>query len=214
MKTYIVFLLLVTFALVTYAVVLPQLDSFKVWPSRNYGTISTSLGSPFLGSSSAPITIIEFGNYQCQECKKWFQETKPLIGKNYIDTGKINMIFIDMEPPNKSALLASEATYCANEQEKYWDYHNILFSSQIENEADAILLKKFASDIGLDRKLFDECLDSGKYEKKIKYNTHEAMKNGVKRLPTFIIINSVGKYEKIVGPQPFSVFEKVIESML
>lgn len=213
MKTYIVFLLLVTFALVTYVVVLPQLDSFKVWPGRNYGTISTSLGSPLLGSSSAPITIIEFGNYQCQECKRWFQETKPLIMKNYIDAGKINMIFIDMEPPDKSALLASEATYCANEQEKYWDYHNILFSSQIENETDTILFKKFASDIGLDRILFDQCLDSGKYEKKIKYNTYEATKNGVKRLPTFIIINSAGKYEKISGLQPFSVFEEKIGLM-
>lgn len=213
MKTYIVFLLLVTFALVTYAVLLPQLDSSKVWISKNYGTISTSLGSPFLGSSSAPITIIEFGNYQCKECKKWFQETKPIIMKNYIDAGKINMIFIDMEPPDKSTLLASEATYCANEQGKYWDYHNILFSSQIESEANTMLLKKFASDIELDRNLFGKCLDSGKYEKKIKYNTHEAMKNGVKRLPTFIIINSTGKYEKISGLQPFSVFEEKIRLM-
>lgn len=212
MKTYIVFLLLVTFALITYAVLLPQLDSSKVWISKNYGTISTSLGSPFLGSASAHITIIEFGNYQCQECKRWFQETKPLIMKNYIDAGKINLIFIDMDPPDKNALLASEATYCANEQGKYWDYHNILFFSQIESETDTIL-KKFASDIGLDRDLFGKCLDSGKYEKKIKYNTHEAMKNGVKRLPTFIIINSAGKYEKIIGSQQFSVFEEKIDLM-
>lgn len=213
MKPYVLFFLLVAFALATYVIVLPQLDNSKPVVNGNYGTISKSLGSPVLGSADASMTIMEFGNYHCQDCKKWFQETRPNIMINFIETGKINMIFIDMEPPSRNALLASEATYCANEQGRYWDYHNILFSNQLENETDAALLKKFALDIDIDVNLFELCLESGKYEKKVKYNTYEAQKNGINQLPTFIIINSAGKYEKISGVQPFYVFEEKIALM-
>jgi len=202
-------LLFIVIGLVIYTLFMSQSDVSNIVDSKNFGTISTSLGSPFLGSSNASLTIIEFGNYQCDECQKWFQETRPIIITDYIEQGEINMIFIDTQL-TKNIPLGSFASYCANDQKKYWDYHSMLFQNSIENEIDVNLLKQFATELGLDVDSFEECLDSGKYEKKIKYSTYEAKKNGINRLPTFIIINSDGNYEKISGYQPFSIFEEKI----
>ena len=202
-------LLFVAIGLVIYTLFLSQSDFPNIVDSKNFGTISTSLGSPFLGSSNASLTIIEFGNYQCDECQKWFQETRPVIMMEYVDKEKINMIFIDTEL-RKNIPIASFASYCANDQKKYWDYHNMLFQNSIENEIDVDLLKEFATELGLDSESFEECLDSRKYEKKVKYSTYEAKKNGINKIPTFIIIDSAGNYEKIVGYQPFYVFEEKI----
>jgi len=202
-------LLFIAIGLVIYTLFLSQSDFPNIVGGKNFGTITTSLGSPFLGSSNAPLTIIEFGNYQCDECQKWFQETRPTIMTEYVDQGEINMIFIDTQL-TKNIPLASFASYCANDQKKYWDYHSMLFQNSIENEIDVNLLKQFATELGLDVDSFEECLESGKYEKKVKYSTYEAKKNGINKLPTFIIINSDGNYEKILGYQSFSMFEEKI----
>ena len=202
-------LLFIGIGLVIYTLFMSQPDFLNIVDSKNFGTISTSLGSPFLGSSNAYLTIIEFGNYQCDECQKWFQETRPIIMTEYVEEGEINMIFIDTQL-TKNIPLGSFASYCANDQKKYWDYHSMLFQNSIENEIDVNLLKQFATELGLDVDSFEECLDSGKYEKKIKFSTYEAKKNGINKLPTFIIIDSDGNYEKISGFQPFSIFEEKI----
>lgn len=200
--------LLLTLGFATYAVFMTQ-SNVSVVSSKNFGTITTSLGSPFLGSSTAPITIIEFGNYQCVECQKWFQETRPDIITNYVEHGKINMVFIDTQL-TKNIPLASFASYCANDQKQYWNYHDVLFRNFVENELDVDRLKQYAMDLNLDVNSFEDCLDSKKYEKKVKYSTYEAKKNGINKIPAFIVMDSEGNYEKIVGFQPFSVFEEKI----
>ncbi|WP_179372308.1 DsbA family protein [Nitrosopumilus ureiphilus] len=212
MKTSIVIILLIVAGFVTYGVFFTQPYTSEIVISKNFGTITTSLGSPFLGSSQAPITIIEFGNYPCIECQTWFQETRPDIIRDYINQGEINMIFIDTQL-TKDIPLASFASYCANDQKKYWDYHDALFRNVLENKIDVNHLKQYAVELGLDMKLFEECLDTKKYEKKIKYSIYEAKKNGINRLPTFIIMDSSGKYEKILGAQPYSIFKEKIRSM-
>jgi len=199
----------IAIGLIIYTLFLSQSDISSIVVSKNFGTITTSLGSPFLGSSNASLTIIEFGNYQCDECQKWFQETRPDIMMEYVNQEKINMIFIDTQLAKKIPL-ASFASYCANDQKRYWDYHSMLFQNSIENKIDSNLLKQFAIDLGLNMESFEECLDSRKYEKKVKYSTYEAKKNGINRTPTFIIIDSVGNYEKILGYQPFYIFEEKI----
>lgn len=209
MKTHVVVILLIFVGFVTYGLFFTQSDTSEVVIGKNFGTITMSLGSPFLGSSQAPITVIEFGNYQCNECQKWFQETRPDLITDYISQGKINMIFIDTEL-RKNIPLASFASYCANDQQKYWDYHDALFRNMVENKINADSLKQYAVELGLDVELFEECLDTKKYEKKVKYSTYEAKKNGINRLPTFIIIDSDGNYEKILGFQPLSIFEQKI----
>ena len=184
---------------------------------RQVGDVNTSLASPLLGSPSAPITIIEFGDYQCPNCKKWFLNTKPDIVTNYIDTGKANLIFVDIAFLGKDSMPAARASYCAEEQGRYWDYHAFLYSNQmgIDNGwANIESLKGYAYNLGLDMDLFVSCLDSGKYEKRVQFNTDESVKNDVTGTPTFIIVGPQGQQERILGPQPFSVFEKIIDTLL
>jgi len=138
---------------------------------RVYGTINITSGSPILGSTDTPITIMAFGDFQCTSCKYWFQSVFPNITKNLIETEKANLVYIDAELLGADSLLASEASFCAKEQGKYWEYHNILYTSQQDIDdgwANSESLKRFASDLEMDESLFENCLDSGKYEKKSK----------------------------------------------
>jgi len=180
---------------------------------RVYGTINIS-GRPFLGSTDAPVTIMAFLDFQCPNCKDWFLNTKPNITKNLIETEKANLVFIDAELLGTDSLTASEASYCAQEQGKYWEYLKILYNSQQgidDGWANSENLKIFAFDLELDMNLFESCLESGKYEKKVKFNAFEAKKNGISKTPTFIILDSGGKYHIIKGSAHYSFFEQIIE---
>ena len=187
------------------------------YSERQIGTVDISYGSPIIGSPDAPITIIEFGDYQCPNCKKWFLNTKPDIVTNYIDSGKANLVFVDIAFLGKDSVPASIATYCAEEQGKYWDYHGFLYSNQLSIDngwANSDSLKGYASNLGLNMDMFVSCLDTSKYQKRVEFNTEEALRNGVTGTPTFFIVGPDNMQEKINGPQPFAVFEKIIESML
>ena len=185
---------------------------------RLHGTISTTMGSPIIGSPSAPITIVEFGDYQCHQCYNWFHNTKPAIFQNYVDTGKVNLVFVDLAFLGRDSPKAAQASYCAEDQGKYWEYHNQLYISQeskIDNGwANPERLKSFAFSLGLDSELFDSCLDSGKYAKRVQSNIAEAKKFGVSGTPTFFIVGPNGQQEKLVGAQPYSVFTQVLDSMI
>jgi len=184
---------------------------------RMHGDISTAMGSPILGNPNASITIVEFGDYQCPNCYKWFQETKPQIYENYIATGKMNLIFVDLAFLGKDSLKAAEASYCAEDQAKYWEYHDLLYNSQEGVDtgwANSERLKAFAFNLDLDMDLFNICLDSGKFSKRIQNNNNEARKQGANSTPTFFIVDSEGEQLKITGNQPYSVFKNVIDSMI
>ena len=185
--------------------------------SRTHGDISTSMGSSILGNPSAPITIVEFGDYQCHQCYNWFHNTKPTIFENYIDTGKANFVFVDLAFLGKDSLKAAQATYCAEDQGKYWDYHDVLYNSQeskIDNGwANSERLKAFAFTLGLDMELFESCLDSGKYSKRVQYNIEEAKKQDVRGTPGFFIVGPDNQ-QKLSGAQPYSVFKEILDSMV
>ncbi len=74
----------------------PSSETVNLDMGRTHGSISTAMGSPILGDPSAPITIVEFGDYQCEQCYAWFHETKPALVRDYIDTGKANLVFVDL----------------------------------------------------------------------------------------------------------------------
>lgn len=185
---------------------------------RTHGNVSTAMGSPILGDPSAPVTIVEFGDYQCHQCYNWFHNTKPSISRDYIDSGKANLIFVDFAFLGRDSITAAQASYCAEDQAKYWEYHDELYYSQepqIDNGwADKERLKAFAFSLGLDMDLFDSCLDSGKYAKRVQYNIAQAREQGFSGTPTFVIVGSNGQQEKIIGAQPYSVFKQVIDSMV
>lgn len=184
---------------------------------RMHGTISTAMGSAILGDPSAPITIVEFGDYQCHQCYNWFHNTKPAITRDYIETGKVNLVFVDLAFLGSDSPKAAQASYCAEDQGKYWDYHDLLYNSQepkIDGGwANAERLKAFAFSLGLDMNLFDSCLDSGKYSKRVQHNIQQAKDHGVKGTPGFFIVGPDGQ-QQISGAQPFSVFKQILDPMI
>jgi protein-disulfide isomerase len=184
---------------------------------RTHGTVSTTMGSSILGNTSAPITIVEFGDYQCHQCYNWFHNTKPSVFQNYVDTGKANFVFVDFAFLGRDSPKAAQASYCAEDQGKYWEYHNQLYNaqeSQIDNGwANSERLKAFAFSLGLDMESFESCLDSGKYAKRVQYNIAEAKKLGVTGTPTFFIVGP-DEQQKLVGAQPYSVFKQVLDSII
>lgn len=184
---------------------------------RTHGTVSTAMGSSIIGDPSAKITIVEFGDYQCHQCYNWFHNTKPALFENYVETGIANFVFVDLAFLGRDSPKAAQASYCAEDQGKYWEYHNQLYQSQesqIDNGwANSERLKAFAFNLNLDMALFDECLDSGKYSKRVQYNINEAKKHGATGTPTFVIVGE-NNQEKLVGAQPYSIFKQVIDSMI
>ena len=195
----------------------PPNESVNLDMTRTHGTISTAMGSPILGDPSASVTIVEFGDYQCHQCYNWFHNTKPAITRDYIDTGKANLVFVDMAFLGRDSGPAAQATYCAEDQGMYWEYHEMLYNTQ-ESKIDggwanAERLKAFAFSMGLDMELFESCLDSGKYSKRVQYNTQQARDHGVRGTPGFFIVSPDGQ-QQIGGAQPFSVFKQVLDPMV
>ena len=184
---------------------------------RTHGTISTAMGSAILGDPSAPITIVEFGDYQCHQCYNWFHNTKPAITHDYIETGKANLVFVDLAFLGNDSPKAAQASYCAEDQGMYWDYHDLLYNSQepkIDGGwANSERLKAFAFSLGLDMELFESCLDSGKYSKRVQYNIQQARDHGVRGTPGFFIVGP-DRQQQISGAQPFSVFKQIMDPMI
>ena len=173
--------------------------------------------SPVLGSADAQITIVEFGDYQCEACYHWFHNTRDTLIDNYIETGKAKLIFVDLPFIGQDSKIAAQASYCAEDQGKYWEYHEILYIFQEgENSgwADRDRLNSFAFSLDMNMDEFNDCMDSSKYQKRVKANYNEAVKHGVQQTPTFIIISQDGTTEKFAGAQPYSVFAATIEPML
>jgi len=179
--------------------------------------INLTSGSPILGSTSAPITIVEFGDYQCEACYHWYHNTRADIIDNYIETGKVNLVFIDLPFLGRDSITAAQATYCADDQGKYWEYHETLYNFQeaIDNGwASKDRLVSFAFDLDMNLDEFNDCMDSSKYAKRVKANYDESQRFGAEATPTFLIISPDGNLKKITSAQPYSVFSQVIEPML
>jgi len=174
--------------------------------------------SPILGSAEAQITIVEFGDYQCEMCYSWFHNTRGTIIDNYVDTGKVNIVFVDLAFLGRDSPIAAQATHCADDQGKYWEYHSILYYKQegIDNGwASKSMLKEYANELKLDSDQFASCIDSAKYAKNVQNSYNDAVKMKVSSTPTFYLFDHEnGMVEKISGAQPLSVFVKTIDSML
>ncbi|MFQ6134874.1 MAG: DsbA family protein, partial [Nitrososphaerales archaeon] len=126
---------------------------------------------PFLGSPDAPVTIIEFSDFQCPFCRRFFENTLQEIKRNYVDTGKVKFVYRDfpLASMHPFAEKAAEAANCASDQDRYWQYHDLLFENQPVWAAGnaTVEFKKYASTLGLDEEQFNLCLDSGKYADEI-----------------------------------------------
>jgi len=195
-------------------------------PSGNAENIAED--SPILGSANATVYLIEFSDYECPFCqaaegtnqeviaslKKTYPEWEapiPKVIEEYVNTGKVKLVFRQY-PLHANSKDASLAAKCAQEQDKFWEYHKILFENY-----DAVTitdLKKYAVDLNLNLAQFNECLDSKKYEESINKDLNDGSGLGVSGTPTFFIGNDGKGYETIVGAQSFSVFKQKIDSKI
>jgi protein-disulfide isomerase len=171
---------------------------------------------PVLGDANAPVTIIEFGDYQCPSCRMFWKDVEPRLKKEYIDTGKAKLVFRDFPivEIHPEAMIASIAVECAGSQRQYWQYHDKIFREQY-NRGDGVIrlkdtdLKKWATDIGLDAALFATCLDSRRYRDEVAHDKADGDAVGIQGTPTFFINGRV-----IGGAQPYPVFKRVIDEQL
>lgn len=170
-------------------------------------------GSPLLGDPGAKITIVEFGDYQCTYCHLFHKNTKDTLLQQYVNTGKVNFVFRDFPLNGPDSVLAAEASYCAGDQGKYWQYHDELYNNWAGERTGWVnqkSLDKFATTVGLDLGTFDKCLSSNTYEQKVMDNQKFGENIGIDGTPSFIIFSGT-QIQKIVGAQPISQFQQVID---
>jgi protein-disulfide isomerase len=168
-------------------------------------------GAGVKGKEDAPITIVEFSEYQCPFCAQYVEEAYQDIWRGYDD--KIRYIFRDFPLSfHQHAQTMAEAARCAGDQGQYWEMHDLLFEKNEEWSAEedvTSLLTSYASQLGLDKDEFNNCLDSGKYNQAVKDDFSLGQNIGVSGTPTFFING-----RQLVGAQPFEAFKTIIEEEL
>jgi len=172
-------------------------------------------GSPIMGNPSAPITILEWGDFQCTYCYKFHTSTLNTIKQDLIETGKVKLVFKDFPLNGPDSILAAEAAYCAQDQEKYWQYHDELYKNWAGERTGWVThesLDKFATTVNLDLNKFNECLDNHKYLERVNQLYEFGKKIGIDATPSFLVFNNE-KIIKITGNQPLEVFLKSLDGL-
>lgn len=168
-----------------------------------------------LGDPKAPVTVVEFGDYQCPFCGRFFSQTESQIKKDYIQNGKVKMVFRDfafLGPESETSALAAQ---CAGEQGKYWVFHDRLYETEIADGQEhngnlsVGLMKSLAKELGLNQSQFNACLDSGKYKSEIEKDYNDGVSAGVAGTPATFVNGKL-----VEGAQPYSVFKDLIEAAL
>lgn len=196
----------------------PQLQ--VVPPTRGMPQNLTVKGDAIhvLGKSDAPLTMVEFTDYQCPFCGRFEASTFPEIKTNYIDTGKLRLIVRDLplEGLHPYAMKAAQAVHCAADQGKFWAMHDLLFKNQ--NRLDADSLSGYATkDLGLNGATFSKCMADGKHLQEIAGEVRYAQSLGITGTPTFIIGKTQGDTVEgrvVVGALPYANFAAVIDEAL
>lgn len=180
----------------------------------------------FLGDPKAKVTLVEYGDYQCPFCGKFFEETEPLIRNEYINTGKVRMVYKDLAFLGPESLAAAEAARCAADQGKFWEYHDALFieegnedrnddgtfngSSENTGNLNKDLFLRLARNFGLDTSEFTACLDSRKHRAAVEADLAEARAVIPQPSTPTIFING----KMLQGALPYPTFKQAIEQAL
>jgi len=197
---------------------------WAAWLESGYPVEGTAVAAPardsvldtaVLGSADAPVTIVEFSDYQCPYCRQYALDTLPQIVEMNVDAGQVRYIFRDFPlPAHAHAQQAAEVARCAGAQGAYWEMHNRLFAEQGEwaaQEADEIktTVAAYASELGLEMESFQECLESGIYGEQVRQDQSEGYQAGVEGTPSFFINDQFA-----AGAYPFESFQQMIEAAL
>jgi protein-disulfide isomerase len=177
--------------------------------------ITSAEEMPMLGKADAPVTILEFSDYQCPYCRQYVQHTLPKIMATYVDTGQVRYLFKDFPlESHANAHVAAEAARCAGSQGAYWAMHGQLFDAQQEwawqGQEDVLeSFVRYAEDLGLDGTAFRECLQSGQFGEQVRQDQWEGQQAGVHGTPSFLINGQL-----LAGAYPFETFQQMIEAEL
>ncbi len=171
-----------------------------------------------LGDPDAPVTIIEYSDFQCPYCLRFAQQIEPDLIANEVATGRVRFIYRSMgDFIGPESLAAAEAAYCAGEQNRFWDYHDILFANWQGENVGSFSQKRllqFAEALGLDMNAFRSCLDDHKYRARALKDKQDGIAAGVRGTPSFVIIAPDGSQQLIEGALPYTEFRKAIEEAL
>ncbi len=162
-----------------------------------------------LGSAKAPVTVIEFSDFQCSFCRKFWSDTLPKLKQTYIKQGQARLTFRHFAILGNLSEQAAMASECAGEQEKFWEYHDQLFANQGGLAFTRSKLDQYARELGLKTANFKQCLTTEKYRKRIEGETAVAASLGARGTPTFFVNGRL-----MIGAQPFDLFRAVIEEEL
>jgi len=173
--------------------------------------------APMLGRADAPVTLVEFSDYQCPFCQRFFATTLPTLKKDYIDAGKVRYVFrdfpLEMHP---HARKAAEAAHCAGEQGKYWEMHDMLFQHQAALAPPQ--LAEHARTLGVDEAKFAECLSSGRHAPRVERGLADGAAAGVQGTPGFVVgktqTGDMVEGTPIRGAQPLETFRRIIDLIL
>lgn len=173
-------------------------------------------GSPSLGSIDAPVTVVEFTDYQCTYCLRFIQNTFPKLKAQFIDTGKVRWVVRDIPLGfHKNARKAAQAAHCAGEQDKFWDMRAALFLNARKLEQEN--LPNYAKTIGLDMTAFDACLTSDRHLADIDKSAQDASSVQITGTPTFVVGKAGGDWvegNRVVGARDIKIFEQNILNLL
>jgi len=205
--------------LVAFALIYPNLtvgDIAAPDPGEHPMADGNAMGDP-----NAPIKIEEFSDFQCPYCARFHEETEWQLANSYVADGTVYMVYRSFgDFIGQESKAAAEAAYCAGDQDKFWDYHNILFANQTGENVGAFTdrrLQAFAEAISLDMDAFNSCFSSGKYSDRVNQDSVDGTAAGVTGTPAFVISYTVNGEEKtrfIAGAYPFSEFQTQIEEAL
>ena len=175
-------------------------------------------GSPFLGSASAPVVLVEFGDYQCHFCNVFFEDTKDLIHENYVEPGKVRMIFKDFHIIGPDSVDASHGAHCAGDQGLFWEYHDVLYENWAgENTGWASYenLVSFASGMSnMDINVWEQCMEVKPHSQKILTSNNDARLLGLDGTPSFFVMSPDGQVMTIIGAESYNTFANIFDTAL
>lgn len=210
--------LYVVAAIAAAAVAAALAASYAAWPEPEPHGIAAleAGGSPPLGDAGAPLTVIEWGDYQCTFCYRFHQTTMGMLLEEYVESGKVRIIFQDFPLNGPDSVLAAQAARCAADQGLFWEYHDTLYENWGGERTGWIrppVLYGFALNVGLDMRAYNDCVGSGTYLQEIRQSYAAFQSMGIDATPSFIVHDG-NSTVKIVGNQPAETFVRVIGQML
>lgn len=164
---------------------------------------------PSRGLPDAPVVVVEFSDFQCVYCRKFWKETLPKLDERYIRPGKVRFVYRHLAILGEASVLAAQAASCAHDQGKFWEYHDTLFGNRSPLIFTSARLKRYAGELGLEEKSFAACLDSKRHGQRVEAETIIGRALGASGTPAFLINGQL-----LIGAYPFEVFQQAVDGLL